>query len=80
MQDISAQAAEQHQPAKAAIDLYKRKLRPFILDARLYYVSPRLDDVQWDGVKMPRHDARTRSSVRLSRSRTIRRAGSARTR
>lgn len=51
MQDTSAWTPEQHQAAKTAIDLYKRKLRPLIRDANLYHVSSRPDGVQWDGIE-----------------------------
>ena len=51
MLDTSVWTPEQHEAARQAIALYKRELRPFIRDARLYHVSPRPDGVQWDGMQ-----------------------------
>ena len=51
MQDTSAWTPEQHAAAKAAIELYKTRLRPLLRDADLYHVSARPDGVQWDGIE-----------------------------
>ena len=51
MLDTTAWSLEQHQAAKEEFELYKSKLRPFIRDAELYYVSPRPDGVHWDGMQ-----------------------------
>jgi alpha-galactosidase len=51
MLDTNAWSAEQHVEAQREIDLYKKKLRPFIRDANLYHVSPRPDGIHWDGVE-----------------------------
>jgi alpha-galactosidase len=51
MTDTTAWTAQQHAAARAAIALYKEKLRPLIRDARLYHISPRPDGVHWDGME-----------------------------
>ena len=51
MLDTTAWTAEQHDAARAAIALYKEKLRPLIRDAALFHVSARPDGVHWDAVE-----------------------------
>ena len=51
MLDTTAWSAEQHDAAKGAFALYKRRLRPFIRDAQLYHVSPRPDGIHWDALQ-----------------------------
>jgi disulfide oxidoreductase YuzD len=51
MLDTTAWTTEQHDTARQAFDLYKKKLRPLIRDALLYHVSGRPDGVHWDGME-----------------------------
>ncbi len=51
MLDTTKWSPEQHDSARQAFALYKRRLRPLIRDAQLYHVSPRPDGVHWDGVE-----------------------------
>jgi hypothetical protein len=51
MQDTSRWTAEQRAAARAAIALYKARLRPLIRDAELFHISPRPDGVHWDGME-----------------------------
>ncbi len=51
MQDTNAWSPEQREMAKAAIRVYKEKLRPLIREADLYHISPRPDGVHWDAVE-----------------------------
>lgn len=51
MTDTTAWTADQHNAAREAIDLYKRKLRPLIRDAFLYHISARPDGVHWDAIQ-----------------------------
>jgi len=51
MQNTTEWTPEQHAAARAAIGLYKRRLRPLIRDARLFHISPRPDGVHWDGME-----------------------------
>ncbi|MEO8726316.1 MAG: GH36 C-terminal domain-containing protein [Acidobacteriaceae bacterium] len=46
-----ARSVEQHDAARAALALYKAKLRPLIRHADLYHVAPRPDGVHWDGIQ-----------------------------
>lgn len=51
MIDTTTWTPEQHDAAKAAVALYKEKLRPLVRDAQLYHVSARPDGVHWDGIE-----------------------------
>lgn len=51
MLDTTAWTPAQHEAARQAIALYKKKLRPLIRDANLYHVSERPDGIHWDGVE-----------------------------
>lgn len=51
MLDTNAWSAVQHAEAKKEIDLYKKRLRPLIRDAKLYHISPRPDGIHWDGIE-----------------------------
>ena len=51
MIDSKKWTTEQHVEARKEIDLYKKKLRSLIRDARMYHVSPRPDGVRWDGIQ-----------------------------
>jgi alpha-galactosidase len=51
MLDTTSWTPEQHAAAKAAIAVYKSRLRPLIREADLYHVSARPDGVHWDGME-----------------------------
>jgi alpha-galactosidase len=51
MQNTNEWTPRQHAAARAAIALYKRRLRPLIRDAELFHVSARPDGVHWDGME-----------------------------
>jgi alpha-galactosidase len=51
MLDTTVWTPAQHEAARHAFELYKRRLRPLIRDAQLYHVSPRPDGIHWDGIE-----------------------------
>lgn len=51
MQNTNDWTPEQHAAARAAIALYKSRLRPLIRDAQLFHIAPRPDGVRWDGLE-----------------------------
>ena len=56
MMDTRAWTHEQRTAAKAAIAVYKVRLRPLIRDADLFHVSSRPDGTGWDGIEYVEHD------------------------
>jgi hypothetical protein len=51
MLDTTEWSESEHDAARAAIELYKTKLRPLIRSADVYHVSARPDGVHWDGME-----------------------------
>lgn len=51
MQNTNTWTPRQHAAARAAIAIYKSRLRPLIRDAQLFHISPRPDGLHWDGIE-----------------------------
>jgi alpha-galactosidase len=52
---------EEKAAVKAAVDTYKRKIRPLVRNADLYHILPRPDGKNWDGIQY--YDPATRKGV-----------------
>jgi alpha-galactosidase len=61
MQNTNDWTPEQHAVARAAIALYKARLRPLIRDAQLFHIAPRPDGIHWDGMEY--FDSKRRQGV-----------------
>jgi hypothetical protein len=61
MIDTNRWNREQHDAARAEIEVYKSRLRALIRNADLYHIAPRADGIGWDGIEY--YDARQRKGV-----------------